>query len=86
MQLLTSTDTPADSPLKGRSDRLDQAVFAVFDAARRGLVQRLGDLRSALQRQVRANSLIHLRNGRVSVGVDVGDIGLGRIEPADVGA
>ncbi len=86
MQLLTPTDTPTDSPLQGRSELLGRHLGAAFDAARRGLLQRLRMLRSALRRQVRANSLLHVRNGRLAVGIDVGDIGLGRLEPTDVGA
>jgi len=86
MQLRTPTDTPLDSPLKGHYDRLDRRLVTAFDAARRGLLHRLRALRTAVQRQVRANSLVHLRDGRVSFGIDVDDIGLGRVEPADVGA
>lgn len=86
MQFQTPTDTPIDTPQKGQHALLQRGLSGAFDAARRDLLGRLRALRAALRRQVRANSLIHLDRGRVSVGIDVGDIGLGRLEPTDVGA
>jgi len=86
MQFQTPTDTLIDTPQEGQYVLSERGLSETFDAARRGLLDRLRALRSTLRRQVRANSLIHFDRGHVSVGIDVGDIGLGRLEPTDVGA
>lgn len=86
MQLLNPKNPRNRSPLEGRSAPLGRRLVLALDAARRAVTENLRGLREAVRRQVRANSLVHLRDGRLSVGIDVGDIGLGRIEPADVGA
>ena len=86
MQLLNPTDTPADSPHKGRFGILRDRFGGAFDATRRGLVERVRELTAALRRHLRANSLVRVHRDRISIGIEVEDIGLGRLEPADVGA
>lgn len=86
MALLKPTDTPADTPNMGHVDALTRRVLGVFDAARRQLAARSRVLKTTLRRQVRANSLIRVRRGRISIGIEVGDLGLGPLDSSDVGA
>ena len=86
MQLLNPTDTPADSPLEGRIGTLRERLGGAFDAARRGLLARVREVTAAFRRHIRANSLVRIHQGRISVGIEVDDIGLGRLDPADIGA
>lgn len=86
MQFHPSTDTPADSPLSGHNGAIRDRIDGALDAARRGLLERARGIGTALRRHIRANSLVRLHDNRISVGIEVGDIGLGRLEPADIGA
>ena len=85
MQLLKPTDTPADSPLEGQLRALRDRMSGAFDAARRGLLERVRGASAAVRRTIRANSLVRIHRGRISVGIHVEDIDFGRLEPADVG-
>lgn len=86
MQLLKPTDTLPDSPPRGQLTILRDRLFGAFDAARRGFIERRRGLTEALGRHLRANSLVRVRRDRISIGIEVGDLGLERLEPADVGA
>ncbi len=86
MQFPKPTDTPIDSPREGLFDVLRARIGGAFDAARRSLAERARGLTEALRRHIRANSLVRIHRDRISVGIEVEDIGLGRLDPADVGA
>ena len=82
MQPLNLTDSPPDSPLRGYVRYGRELYQRTFDALRRAA----NDLSSSAHRTAQANSLVRFRQARISVGIDVGEIGLERLEPGDVGA
>ena len=82
MQLRKTTDTRTDSPLEGRFSPLAKRWRSVRDAVRRAS----GGISTAARRWVGRGPLVRYRDRRFSVGLDVGSIGLDRLEPQDVGA
>ena len=82
MQLRKTTDTHSDSPLEGRFSPLANRWRRVRDAVRRASA----GVSHAAHRWVGRGPLIRYRDRRFSVGLDVGAIGLDRLEPQDVGA
>ncbi|MAQ15870.1 MAG: hypothetical protein CMN30_13885 [Sandaracinus sp.] len=81
MKFLKTTDDTTDSPLDGQISPLDALLNGVRDATRRA-----NDALTQTARRWSSQSLVRYRDRRISVGIDVGQLGLDRLEPQDVGA